>query len=195
MRAPLKQEVILTKGDDESGSGSDNKLSHSGLNSSVSHTQGYSKLKQLGAGTGGGNSSEGSGGLYKNDEDCNGGNKKKRGRRKLEDEQYYAISNDKIQEWEHELQTSKTLSKKEKKILRNRISAQKSRNKKKEEFTILNTQIEILTKKYQELYDVMDNTLCTSCKDNLANNLAVASLKRQKTEERKEMSSTTSMPK
>jgi hypothetical protein len=51
---------------------------------------------------------------------------------------------------------STTLSKKEKKILRNRISAQKSRNNKKEEFTILNTQIEILTKKYQDLYDVMD---------------------------------------
>lgn len=28
------------------------------------------------------------------------GHKKKRGRRKLEDDQYYAITNDKIQEWE-----------------------------------------------------------------------------------------------
>jgi hypothetical protein len=36
------------------------------------------------------------------------------------------------------LANSKNLSKKEKKILRNRISAQKSRNKKKEEFGILN---------------------------------------------------------
>jgi hypothetical protein len=50
-------------------------------------------------------------------------NKKKRGRRKLEDEQYYAISNDKINEWEQMLANSKNLSKKEKKILRNRISA------------------------------------------------------------------------
>jgi hypothetical protein len=49
--------------------------------------------------------------------------KKKRGRRKLEDEQYYAISNDKINEWEYMLTNSKNLSKKEKKILRNRISA------------------------------------------------------------------------
>lgn len=65
--------------------------------------------------------------------------KKKRGRRKLEDEQYYAISNDKIQEWENLLQNSSHLSKKEKKILRNRISAQKSRNKKKEEFGVLTT--------------------------------------------------------
>jgi len=44
------------------------------------------------------------------------------------------MTNDKIQEWEELLQNSKNLSKKEKKILRNRISAQKSRNKKKEEF-------------------------------------------------------------
>ena len=27
--------------------------------------------------------------------------KKRRGRRKIEDDQYYAITNDKIQEWEH----------------------------------------------------------------------------------------------
>jgi hypothetical protein len=44
------------------------------------------------------------------------------------------MTNDKIQEWEDMLHNSKNLSKKEKKILRNRISAQKSRNKKKEEF-------------------------------------------------------------
>ena len=49
--------------------------------------------------------------------------KKKRGRRKLEDDQYYAISNDKINEWEYMLANSKNLTKKEKKILRNRISA------------------------------------------------------------------------
>ena len=49
--------------------------------------------------------------------------KKKRGRRKLEDEQYYALSNDKIQEWEQMLANSTNLTKKEKKILRNRISA------------------------------------------------------------------------
>lgn len=49
--------------------------------------------------------------------------KKRRGRRKIEDEQYYAMTNDKIQEWEYILQNSKNLSKKEKKILRNRISA------------------------------------------------------------------------
>ncbi len=82
--------------------------------------------------------------------------KKKRGRRKLEDDQYYAISNDKINEWEYMLANSKNLSKKDKKILRNRISAQKSRNKKKEEFGILNQQIEILRQKYQDLHDVMD---------------------------------------
>lgn len=64
---------------------------------------------------------------------------KRRGRKKIEDEEYYAITNDKIQEWEHILQTSKNLSKKDKKILRNRISAQKSRNKKKEEFGNLNS--------------------------------------------------------
>lgn len=28
-------------------------------------------------------------------------NKKRRGRRKIEDDQYYAITNDKIQEWEY----------------------------------------------------------------------------------------------
>lgn len=50
-------------------------------------------------------------------------NKKRRGRRKIEDDQYYAMTNDKIQEWEYILQNSKNLSKKEKKILRNRISA------------------------------------------------------------------------
>jgi hypothetical protein len=33
-------------------------------------------------------------------------------------------------------------------------------NKKKEEFGVLTTQIEILSKKYQDLYEVMDNTLC-----------------------------------
>ena len=41
----------------------------------------------------------------------------------MEDDQYYAISNDKIYEWEQMLTNSKNLSKKEKKILRNRISA------------------------------------------------------------------------
>jgi len=46
------------------------------------------------------------------------------------------------------LQHDLTLSKKEKKVLRNRISAQKSRNKKKEEFGVLTNHIEILTKKY-----------------------------------------------
>lgn len=107
-------------------------------------------------------------------------NKKKRGRRKLEDDQYYSISNEKIQEWENLLQNSQNLSKKDKKILRNRISAQKSRNKKKEEFGVLTSQIEILTNKYQDLYEVIDCTLCSKCKDQLAINLSQAQMKRQK---------------
>ena len=108
--------------------------------------------------------------------------RKKRGRRKLEDDQYYAISNDKIYEWEQMLSNTKNLSKKDKKILRNRISAQKSRNKKKEEFGVLNQQIEILRQKYQDLHDVMDRTLCPHCKEQLAINLTIGSAKRQKLE-------------
>lgn len=78
--------------DDDSGSGSDNKLSHSALNSSISISQRNShyphlKSKLAVAGTGGGHSTDSGGAHYKNDED--GGNKKKRGRRKLEDDQYY----------------------------------------------------------------------------------------------------------
>ena len=82
------------------------------------------------------------------------------------------MTNDKIQEWEHMLQNSKTLSKKDKKILRNRISAQKSRNKKKEEFGQLSSKIDTLQGTYEEkleacthIFEVLEDNLCLTCKD------------------------------
>ncbi len=59
-------------------------------------------------------------------------NPKKRGRRKIDDYEYFSITNEKITEWEVLIESGK-LSSQEKKILKNRISAQKSRMKKKEE--------------------------------------------------------------
>jgi hypothetical protein len=73
---------------------------------------------------------------------------KKRGRKKMEDDDYYLATNDKIQEWE-EMLKQKGLSKKEKKAIRNRISAQRSRNKKKEEQLTMQQQIDALRLKYK----------------------------------------------
>ncbi|CDW76724.1 UNKNOWN [Stylonychia lemnae] len=112
--------------------------------------------------------------------DNDNGSKKRRGRRKIEDEQYYAMTNDKIQEWEYILQNSKNLSKKDKKILRNRISAQKSRNKKKEEFGNLNTQIDVLRARYRQLFDILEENTCDACKENIVNCLQQGQTKRQK---------------
>eukprot|EP00347_Sterkiella_histriomuscorum_P016214 403354052 len=106
--------------------------------------------------------------------------KKRRGRRKIEDDQYYAITNDKIQEWEHILQNQKNLSKKDKKILRNRISAQKSRNKKKEEFGSLNSQIDLLKDRYRQLFEILEDNTCAECKENIINCLQNGQSKRQK---------------
>lgn len=104
--------------------------------------------------------------------------KKRRGRRKIEDEQYYAMTNDKIQEWEYILQNSKNLSKKEKKILRNRISAQKSRNKKKEEFGSLNSQIDVLRARYRQLFEILEENTCDCCKENIIQCIASGQSKR-----------------
>lgn len=79
------------------------------------------------------------------------------------------------------LQNSKTLSKKDKKILRNRISAQKSRNKKKEEFGHLSSQIDALKNKYQDLFEVLDETMCEQCKKSLMDTLSQYHVKRQRT--------------
>lgn len=50
----------------------------------------------------------------------------------MKDDEYFNISMEKINEWENLISTG-TLTANERKVLRNRISAQKSRNKKKEE--------------------------------------------------------------
>lgn len=117
--------------------------------------------------------------MSEDDQNC----KKLRGRRKIEDDQYYAMTNDKIQEWEYILQNSKNLSKKEKKILRNRISAQKSRNKKKEEFGQLNNKIDQLKDRYKQLFEILDEQMCDACKSNVIASMEGQGLKRQKLQE------------
>lgn len=49
--------------------------------------------------------------------------KRKPGRKKIDDEEYYNISKDKIQEWEELIKHPKGLSKNDVKMIRNRISA------------------------------------------------------------------------
>ena len=49
-------------------------------------------------------------------------------------------------------------------MIRNRISAQKSRFKKKEEVGQLQDQVEILKNKYKELIQILDENICDTCK-------------------------------
>ncbi len=70
-------------------------------------------------------------------------------------------------------------------MLRNRISAQKSRNKKKEEFGELTTQIEVLNKKYEDLYEIIDSATCTGCKEKIAAGLHAYNRRHLKKEEYK----------
>ena len=97
------------------------------------------------------------------DEESTQNPQRRRGRKRIQDDKYYAISQDKIQEWEYILENAKNLSKREKKIIKNRISAQKSRNKKKEE---MNGKLGHLRDKYTDIYEGLDDTLCLECKVN-----------------------------
>ena len=72
---------------------------------------------------------------------------KPRGRKKIDDEEYKHMAYDKINEWQEMLKSNK-ISNAEKRMIRNRIQAQISRNRKKEEATEMNKKIDEMKKKY-----------------------------------------------
>jgi uncharacterized protein (DUF3084 family) len=95
---------------------------------------------------------------------------KKRGRKLTEAEQYRQESNQKIEMLKNELK-KKGLSVAQRQKIRNQISAQQSRLKKKEEFSELEVQHKELIARFKYLTDIMNKEVTGDVRLNLAQKL------------------------
>jgi len=89
------------------------------------------------------------------------GNQKRRGRKRERDDYYFLKAVRKIDEIREKLKTAKDdgLTVKERQRLRNQVSAQQSRIKKKEEVLFLNAAVKIKDQKFEQLVDILTKKL------------------------------------
>jgi len=87
----------------------------------------------------------------------------------MEDETYFSMTAEKIEEWEQKLKAAKNLTKREKKMYMNRISAQKSRLKKKSETQGLQAENDALRAELDEMKKKIDTQLCGNCREVMLN--------------------------
>ena len=93
--------------------------------------------------------------------------KKQRGRKQTETQKYIQDSEKKIKEWKDELKNNKKLKREEKQKLRNQISAQQSRLKKKIEMQHFLDQIQYFKDQFLELAKVLNTEMDPTTKDNV----------------------------
>ena len=93
--------------------------------------------------------------------------KKQRGRKQTETQKYIQDSEKKIKEWKDELKNNKKLKREEKQKLRNQISAQQSRLKKKIEMQHFLDQIQFFKDQFLELAKVLNTEMDPTTKDNV----------------------------
>jgi hypothetical protein len=93
-------------------------------------------------------------------------NKKTRNRKTKENADYIAKANSKILDWEKKLESG-NLSKSEKQQIQRKIAAQKFRSRQKEESETYQMENQLLRQKNQELVKILEQYLCTQCKETI----------------------------